>query len=87
MCVCVCVTTLVAVSLISTLELNYEQLYHSILNSWILIKMLLSEVMASFAYRDTPQAPAVLQQRPFSSATMASKVGHTTKGMLNATWN
>ena len=38
--------------------------------------MLRSEVMASFAYCDTPQAPAVLQQRPFSSATMASKVGH-----------
>ena len=36
-CVCVCVTTLAAVSLISTLELNYEQLYHGILfifNSW-----------------------------------------------------
>ena len=32
-CVCVCVTTLAAVSLISTLELNYEQLYH--FNSWI----------------------------------------------------
>ena len=25
-----------------------------------MIKMLRSEVMASFAYRDTPQAPAVL---------------------------
>ena len=43
MCVCVCVTTLAAVSFIATLELNYEQLYHGILfifNSWILIKML-----------------------------------------------
>ena len=52
-CVCVCVTTLAAVSLISTLELNYEQLYHAILfilNSWILINMFRSEVMASFAY-------------------------------------
>ena len=57
-CVCVCmrtcvsVTTLTAVSLISTLELNYEQLYHSILfifNSGILIKMLRLEVLASFA--------------------------------------
>ena len=56
---CVRACTLAAVSLISTLELNYEQLYHGILfifNSWILIKMLRSEVMASFA---TPQAPAV----------------------------
>ena len=54
--VCVCVTTLVAVSFISTLELNYKQLYHSILfifNSWILIKMLRSDVVASFV---TPQA-------------------------------
>ena len=90
MCVYVSVTTLAAVSLISTLELNYEQLYHGILfifNSWILIKMLRSKVMPSFAYRDTPQALAVLQQRPFSSATMASKVGHTAKSRLNATWN
>ena len=57
--VCVSVTTLAAVSLISTLELSYEQLYHGILfifNSWILIKMLRSEVMASFA---TPQAPSI----------------------------
>ena len=57
-CVCVCVsdTTLAAVSLISTLELNYKQLYYGILfifNSWILIKMLRSEVMA------TPQAPTI----------------------------
>ena len=54
-CVCVSVTTLAAVSLISTLELNYEQLYHGILfifNTWILIKMLRSEVTTSFAYRD-----------------------------------
>ena len=53
---CVCVNTLAAVLLISTLELNYEQLYHGILfifNSWILIKMLRSEVMASLAI---PQA-------------------------------
>ena len=63
MCVCVSVTTLAAVSFISTLELNYEQLYHGILfmfNSWIFIKILRSEVMASFAYHDTLQAPAVL---------------------------
>ena len=56
---CLSVTTLTAVSLISTLELSYEQLYHSILfifNSWILIKMLRSEVIASFA---TPQAPPI----------------------------
>ena len=59
---CVSVTTLTAVSLISTLKLNYEQLYHNILfifNSWILIKMLCSEVMASFA---APQAPCRLER-------------------------
>ena len=51
-CVCVSVATLAAELLISTLELNYKQLYHGILfifNSWILIKMLRLEVMASFA--------------------------------------
>ena len=63
-CVCACVRVCVCLLplsrlLISTLELNYEQLYHGILfsfNSWILIKMLRSEVMASFA---TPQAPVI----------------------------
>ena len=62
-CVCVSLTTLAAVSLISTLELNYEQLYHGslfIFNLWILIKMLPSEVMVSLANCDTPQDPAVL---------------------------
>ena len=51
-CVCVSVTTLAAVLLISILEPNYEQLYHDIFfifNSLILIKMLRSEVMVSFA--------------------------------------
>ena len=56
LCVCVYVTTLAAASFIFTLELKCEQVYHGILfifNWWILIKMLRSEVMASFAYHDS----------------------------------
>ena len=58
LCVCVClsVTTLAAASFISTLEIRYKQLYYGnflIFNVWIFIKMLRSEVMASFAYRDS----------------------------------
>ena len=77
MCVCaVSVTTLAAVSLISTLELNYEQLYHGILfifNSWILIKMLRSEVMASFA---TPQAPQYSNHRGDVTIVLRNAGGH-----------
>ena len=54
--VCLSVTTLAAASFISTLEIRYEQLYYGILlifNVWIFIKMLRSEVMVSFAYRDS----------------------------------
>ena len=55
-CVCLSVTTLAVASFVSTLEIRYEQLYYGIfliLNVWIFIKMLRSEVMASFAYRDS----------------------------------
>ena len=74
MCVCaVSVTTLAVVSLISTLELNYEQLYHGILNSWILIKMFRSEVMASFA---TPQAPQYGNYRGDVTIVLHNAGGH-----------
>ena len=60
LCVCVCLSVcllpLAAASFISTFEIRYEQLYYSILlifYVWIFIKMLRSEVMASFAYRDS----------------------------------
>jgi len=58
---CVCVsataTTLTVALFISTLILRYVQLYYSILlsmilNVWIFIKLLHTEVMASFAYHN-----------------------------------
>lgn len=57
MCICVCasVTTLKVASFISTLTLRYVQLYYGILlilNVWIFIKLLHTEVMASFAYHN-----------------------------------
>ena len=82
MCVCVCVcvclsvTTLAAALFISTLELKYEQLYYGILlifNVWIFIKMLRSEVMASFAYCDSRRCYCSDPYLIFST-TEASKV-------------
>jgi len=58
---CVCVsasaTTLMVALFISTLILRYVQLHYSvllsmILNVWIFIKLLHTEVMASFAYHN-----------------------------------
>ena len=58
---CVCVsasaTTLTVASFISTLILRYVQLHYGILlsmilNVWIFIKLLHTEVMASFAYHN-----------------------------------
>ena len=90
-CVCVClsVTTLAAASFISTLEIRYEQLYYSILlifNVWIFIKMLRSEVMASFAYRDSLRRYCSDPKLVFSM-TEASKVVSKANGTLNASWN
>ena len=91
-CVCVCVsvclsvTTLAATSFISMLEIRYEQLYYGILlifNVWIFIKMLRSEVMASFAYRDSLRRYCSDPWLVFST-TEAFKVVSKANGRLNA---
>ena len=68
MSVCLSVTTLPVALFISTLKLRNKQLYGGILliiNMWILIKQLRSEVMASLLTKTASGTIAVLGNRGF----------------------
>ena len=91
LCVCVCLSVCLLVSYYSRggsfhSNARYKQGILLIFDLWIVVKMLRSEVMVSFAYRESHQR---YHRNPelIPLTTQGYKVVQKPNGALNATWN